>query len=249
MTANPATARLAESPALTGDATAVGVATTSEIATPRDIMSSAEAAESAGPATPVEANPEPVGRGGSGGRPAAGRREGPGAATAPVDDFTTTFAERTTAVGKSCTDAIKPMAIIILVIGAGGAFKQVLVDSGVADYIKLLTDGWNISPIVLAWGIAALLRVALGSATVAVVTAAGVVLPLVAGSGVPPELMVLAVSCGSIFASHVNDPGFWLFKEFLNLSVMEAIKTRTSYTCCLSILGLLGVLAINAVVA
>jgi Gnt-I system high-affinity gluconate transporter len=138
------------------------------------------------------------------------------------------------------------MAIIILIIGAGGAFKQVLVDSGIADYIKLLTEGWNVSPIILAWGIAVLLRIALGSATVAVVTAAGVVLPLVAGSGVAPELMVLAVTCGSICASHVNDPGFWLFKEFFNLSVIEAIKTRTSYTTVLSILGLGGVLALNA---
>lgn len=179
----------------------------------------------------------------------AGRREGPGAATAPAAaEPRTSLAERATAVGKSCSEAIKPMAIIILVIGAGGAFKQVIVDSGVADYIKFLTDGWNVSPIILAWGIAALLRVALGSATVAVVTAAGVVLPLVAGSGVAPELMVLAVSCGSIFASHVNDPGFWLFKEFFNLSVVEAIKTRTSYTTVLSVLGLAGVLALHAVV-
>ncbi|MBL8925150.1 MAG: gluconate permease [Pseudonocardia sp.] len=177
---------------------------------------------------------------------------GTGTVPAPEPVVTETrhsFTERAAAVGRSCTDAVKPMAIIILIIGAGGAFKQVLVDSGIADYIKLLTEGWNVSPIILAWGIAVLLRVALGSATVAVVTAAGVVLPLVAGSGVAPELMVLAVTCGSIFASHVNDPGFWLFKEFFNLSVVEAIKTRTSYTTVLSILGLGGVLALNAIVS
>lgn len=173
---------------------------------------------------------------------------GDGATSEPIEDTRPTFAERAAAVGRSCSESVKAMAIIILIIGAGGAFKQVLVDSGVADYIKLLTDGWHISPILLAWGIAALLRVALGSATVAVVTAAGVVLPLVAGSGVAPELMVLAVSCGSIFASHVNDPGFWLFKEFFNLSVVEAIKTRTSYTTVLSLLGLGGVLALHALV-
>jgi Gnt-I system high-affinity gluconate transporter len=165
-----------------------------------------------------------------------------------ADDPRPTFADKLSAVGRSCTDAAKPMAIIILIIGAGGAFKQVLVDAGIGDYIKAITEGWPVSPILLAWGIAALLRVALGSATVAVVTAAGVVLPLVQGAGVAPELMVLAVSCGSIFASHVNDPGFWLFKEFFNLSVVEAIKTRTSYTTVLSILGLGGVLAMNALV-
>jgi len=124
----------------------------------------------------------------------------------------------------------------------------VLVASGMADYIKDLTDTWDVSPIILAWGIAALLRVALGSATVAVVTSAGIVLPLAKSSGVSPELMVLAVSCGSIFCSHVNDPGFWLFKEFFNLSVVDALKSRTSYTSVLSILGVGGVLIENAII-
>jgi H+/gluconate symporter-like permease len=152
------------------------------------------------------------------------------------------------AVMNSCSDAVKPMAIIILIIGAGGAFKQVLVDSGMADYVKDLTSGWDISPIILAWAIAVILRIALGSATVAIVTAAGVVLPLVQSSGASPELMVLAVSCGSIACSHVNDPGFWLFKEFFNLSVIQAIKARTTYTSALSVLGLGGVLIMNIIV-
>jgi Gnt-I system high-affinity gluconate transporter len=168
-------------------------------------------------------------------------RGGPNSAPAPRNK--SRYAE----MMKSCSDAAKPMAIIILVIGAGGAFKQILVDGGTADYIKDLTSGWAISPIILAWAIAALLRICLGSATVAVVTAAGVVLPLAVSSGVRPELMVLAVSCGSICASHVNDPGFWLFKEYFNLSVVEAIKTRTSYTTVLSIIGLGGVLLLNLV--
>lgn len=148
-------------------------------------------------------------------------------------------------VSASCRSAAQAMAMILLVIGAGGAFKQVLVDGGISDYIKDTTDGWSISPIVLAWLIAAILRVALGSATVAVVTASGVVLPLLAGSGVHPEIMVLAVSCGSIAFSHVNDPGFWMFKEYFNLSVIDAIKTRTTYTTVLAILGLGGVLAVE----
>jgi Gnt-I system high-affinity gluconate transporter len=173
-----------------------------------------------------------------------------GSDAAPSDEVTETPppTSRFDAVSRSCVEAVKPMAIIILIIGAGGAFKQVLVDSGMADYIKDLTDGWDISPIILAWAIAAVLRISLGSATVAVVTAAGVVLPLVQSSGASPELMVLAVSCGSIACSHVNDPGFWLFKEYFNLSVIEAIKARTTYTTALSLLGLGGVLIMSTIV-
>lgn len=104
-----------------------------------------------------------------------------------------------------------------------------------------VTDGWTISPIVLAWLVAVILRIALGSVTVAVVTASGVALPLLAGSGVHPEVMVLAVACGSIAFSHVNDPGFWLSKEYFDLSI-EAIKVRTSCTTVLAVLGLGGVL-------
>ncbi|SCK09934.1 gluconate:H+ symporter [Streptomyces sp. WMMB 322] len=148
-------------------------------------------------------------------------------------------------VSASCSSAARAMAMILLVIGAGGAFKQVLVDGGISDYIKDLTHGWPISPIILAWLIAVILRIALGSATVAVVTASGVVLPLLSGSGIQPELMVLAVSCGSIAFSHVNDPGFWMFKEYFNLSVIDAIKARTTYTTVLAVLGLGGVLALE----
>jgi Gnt-I system high-affinity gluconate transporter len=148
----------------------------------------------------------------------------------------------------ACADAVKPMAMILMIIGAGGAFKQVLTDSGIADYITDLTHGWDISPIVLAWLIAVLLRVSLGSATVTVVTASGIVAPLVVAGGASPELMTLAVTCGSICASHVNDPGFWLFKEYLNLSVVDTIKVRTTYTTALALIGLVGVLSLNAVV-
>jgi Gnt-I system high-affinity gluconate transporter len=150
-------------------------------------------------------------------------------------------------VSASCRSAAQAMAMILLVIGAGGAFKQVLVDGGISDYIKDTTAGWSLSPIILAWLIAAILRVALGSATVAVVTASGVALPLLAGSGVHPEIMVLAISCGSIAFSHVNDPGFWMFREYFNLSVIDAIKARTTYTTVLSVLGLGGVLAMDSI--
>jgi len=143
------------------------------------------------------------------------------------------------------SSSVKSIAMIILVIAAGGAFKQVIVDAGVGKAITALTQGLNISPIVLAWIIAASLRIAVGSATVAITTASGIVLPLVLSSGISPELMVLATSSGSVFASHVNDPGFWMFKEYFNLPLAQAIKVRTTYTCLLGVLGLIGVLILH----
>lgn len=148
-------------------------------------------------------------------------------------------------VMKSVSGSVKAIAMIILVIGAGGAFKQVIVDAGVGNAIKNMTAGLHVNPLVLAWVIAATLRIAVGSATVAITTASGIVLPLLAGSGISPELMVLATSSGSVFASHVNDPGFWMFKEYFNIPVGQAIKVRTVYTCILGILGLAGVLVLN----
>jgi gluconate transporter len=142
-------------------------------------------------------------------------------------------------------DSIKSIAMIILVIGAGGAFKQVIVDAGVGNAITALTKDLSISPIVLAWLIAATLRIAVGSATVAITTASGIALPLVQASGISPELMVLATSSGSLFASHVNDPGFWMFKEYFNIPVAQAIKVRTTYTCLMSVIGLAGVLLLH----
>lgn len=151
-------------------------------------------------------------------------------------------------VSESCTSSAKAMAMILMVIGAGGAFKQVLVEAGISDYIADVTGGWDINPLILAWIIAVILRVALGSATVAVVTAAGVAAPLVAATGASPELMVLATACGSIAFSHVNDPGFWMFKEYFGLSVTDALKARTSYTTVLAVLGLGGVLLLDLLV-
>jgi len=146
----------------------------------------------------------------------------------------------------SCSKSIKSIAMIIFIIGAGGAFKQVLQAGGISDYIADLTSGWNVSPIILAWGIAALMRIALGSASVAVTAAAGIATPLVAAGGVSPEIMVLATACGSVIASHLNDPGFWMFKEFLGLSVSDTLKVRTTYTTVLAILGLGGCLLLGA---
>lgn len=152
-------------------------------------------------------------------------------------------------VANACKDSVKSIAMIILVIGAGGALKQVIVDAGVGKDIAAIASTLEMSPIIMAWGVGAIVRTAVGSATVAVTTAAGIVLPVVTASGISPEIMVLATSCGSVFASHVNDPGFWMFKEYFNLSVAQAIKVRTTYTCILSVLGLIGVLILNAVIS
>jgi Gnt-I system high-affinity gluconate transporter len=148
-------------------------------------------------------------------------------------------------VAESMGGAAKAMAMILMVIAAGGAFKEVLTSAGVADYIADITQSWHMNPIVLAWVIAAILRIALGSATVAVATAGGIAAPLIAATGASPELMVLATACGSIAFSHVNDPGFWMFKEYFNLKVGEAIKVRTTYTTTLAVLGLIGVLLLS----
>lgn len=149
---------------------------------------------------------------------------------------------------KACQGGLKSVAMIVFIILAGGAFKQVLVEGGISDYVMQITSGWNLSPIVLAWLVAVIMRLALGSASVASVAAAGIAVPLVQASGVSPEIMVLAVTCGSIFCSHVNDPGFWMFKEYLNLSVVDTFKVRSTYTTVLSVLGLGGVLVMNALI-
>ncbi len=149
-------------------------------------------------------------------------------------------------VMKGLSSSVKAIAMIVLIIGAGGAFKQVIVDSGVANIVKVMSASWNVSPIILAWCVAAGIRLSVGSATVSVMTASGLIAPLIAECGVSAELMVLATSCGSAFTSHVNDAGFWMYKEYFNLSVIDAIKTRSVYTTILGFLGLLGCLALNA---
>lgn len=149
-------------------------------------------------------------------------------------------------VMKSIGGAVKGIAMIALVIAAGGAFKEVIVNSGVAVVIKNMTQNLSVSPIVLAWCIAAGIRLSVGSATVSVITASGIIAPLIATCGVSPELMVLATSSGSAFTSHVNDAGFWMYKEYFNLSVIDALKTRSVYTTILGFMGLLGVLALQA---
>jgi Gnt-I system high-affinity gluconate transporter/Gnt-II system L-idonate transporter len=143
-----------------------------------------------------------------------------------------------------CSEGLKSIAMIILIIAAGGAFKQVLIDSGVGETVKEFSSRFDLSPLFLAWFIAALIRVTLGSATVAGLMSAGIVLPLL-GNGVSAELMVLSIGAGSLMFSHVNDGGFWMFKEYFNLSLKQTFGTWTLMESLVSVLGLLGVLLLN----
>ena len=142
-------------------------------------------------------------------------------------------------------ESIKGITMVLLIIAGAGALKQVLVDSGVSDYIAEMLEGSSISPLILAWLIATVIRVCVGSATVAGLTAAGIVLPLVTNNNVSPELMVLAIGSGSLMLSHVNDSGFWLFKEYFNLSVRDTLRTWTVMETTVGIMGLIGVMILS----
>lgn len=143
------------------------------------------------------------------------------------------------------SDAISGIAMILLIITAGGVFKQVLIDSGTGSYISSFSSQLQLPPLLFAWILTALLRVTLGSATVAGLTAAGIVAPLVAAGNVSPELMVLAVGSGSVFGSHINDSGFWMFKEFFKLSLKQTFLSWTVMETLISLLGLGGVLILQ----
>ena len=145
-------------------------------------------------------------------------------------------------------NGIKDIAMIILIIGASGALKQVLIDSNasivIADYFKNV----NIHPLVLGWLIAAIIRLCLGSATVAGLTAAGIIAPMMASMNVNPNLMILAIGSGSIFFSHVNDTGFWMFKEYFKVSLKDTFLSWSLMETIVSVMGLIGVLLLNLVV-
>ena len=142
---------------------------------------------------------------------------------------------------------LAPMAAVLLIIAAGGAFKQVLVDSGTSAYIVDLLQGVEANPIFIAWLIAAALRVTLGSATVAAITAAGIALPLAQSGTASPELLVLATGAGSLTCSHVNDTGFWLFKEYFGLTVGQTLRSWTVMETVVSLVGLVGCLLLSYV--
>ena len=147
------------------------------------------------------------------------------------------------------TTAIKDVSVILLIVAGSGAFKQVLVDSGANKDIADLLQSFNLPPLMLGWLIAAIIRISLGSATVAGLTAAGIVSSLVLHNpSINPNLMVLAIGAGSLACSHLNDGGFWLFKEYFNLSVKDTIRSWSVMETMVSVIGLVGVLLLNQVV-
>ena len=143
--------------------------------------------------------------------------------------------------------SISSIAMILLIIAGAGSLKEIMVVSGISEYLGEMLSQSSIPPLILAWLIAAAIRIAIGSATVAAMTAAGLVLPLVADPSVSPELMVLSIGAGSLILSHVNDGGFWLFKEYFNLSVKETLSTWTVMETIISVVGLVCVLLLNII--
>jgi len=145
--------------------------------------------------------------------------------------------------------SLPAIAGILLIVAAGGGFKQLLVDSGISDLIGEAAEGANLSPLILGWLVAVGIRLATGSATVATITAAGIVAPLAEGLDSPTvALLALAVGAGSLFFSHVNDAGFWLVKEYFGMTVGETIKSWSVMETIISVVGLIGVLLLSIVV-
>jgi GntP family gluconate:H+ symporter len=152
-------------------------------------------------------------------------------------------------ITKCVESGLPPVAGIILIVAAGGGFKEVLVDTGIGTALKNLAEGANISVLLLAWGLAVAIRLATGSATVATITASSLMIGLIEGmSSGEVSLVVLAVGAGSLFFSHVNDAGFWLVKEYFKLSVGQTIKTWSIMETVLSVSGLAVVLLLDLVI-
>lgn len=142
-------------------------------------------------------------------------------------------------------DSVKDVAMLFLIFGGAGALKQVLTDGGVNQAVANLMHDSTLHPYVLAWGMAALIRVCVGSSTVSGITTAGFVAPLLTASGVDPNLMVLSIGAGSMMFSHVNDTGFWLFREYFQLSMADTLKTWSVMETLVSVSGLAGVMMLS----
>ncbi len=145
-------------------------------------------------------------------------------------------------------DAVKDVGMIVLIIGSSGALKQVLTDSGASGQIAAMLQNINLPPLFLGWIIAAVIRACVGSATVAGLTTAGIVAPLMLQTYTNPSLMVLTIGAGSLMFSHVNDSGFWMFKEYFNISVKDTIRSWSVMEALVAIVGLVGVLTLNLIV-
>ena len=145
-------------------------------------------------------------------------------------------------------EAVKEIALILLIIAGAGALKQILTDSGVSKQIADMLQNISLSPLFLGWLTAAIIRVAVGSATVAGFTAAGIIAPLLIQTNTDPNLMVLSIGAGSLMFSHVNDSGFWMFKEYFNVSIKDTLRSWSVMESIVSVLGLVGVLLLNLIV-
>lgn len=145
-------------------------------------------------------------------------------------------------------DSVKDVVIILLIIGGAGALKQILTDSGVSQNIAAALQHLQIQPLILGWLIAAIIRICVGSSTVAGLTAAGIILPLSMQTHTNPNLMVLSIGAGSLVCSHVNDSGFWLFKEYFNLNMKDTFRSWTAMETIVAFAGLIGVLILNSVI-
>jgi Gnt-I system high-affinity gluconate transporter len=150
-----------------------------------------------------------------------------------------------TAIMNLYAEAVKDISMILLIIGSAGILKQIFIDSGAGSEIATALQSWRLPPLVLAWIVTAILRLCLGSATVAGLTAVGVVYPLTLQTQVDPNLMVLSIGAGSLFCSHVNDTGFWLFKEYFGTSIKDTFRSWSVMETIVSVVGLIGVLVIN----
>jgi GntP family gluconate:H+ symporter len=145
-------------------------------------------------------------------------------------------------------ESLPPIASVLLIVGAGGGFKQTLIDAGVGKAITQAANGASISALLLGWLVAVGIRLATGSATVATISAAGIVAPLATGmSSSHTALLVLAIGSGSLFFSHVNDAGFWLVKEFFGMSVGQTIKTWSVMETIISVVSIVFILLLNLV--
>ena len=138
----------------------------------------------------------------------------------------------------SFSGAIEGIAMVVFIVGSGGAFKQIILDTGIGDFIAGLMQNTSVSPLIMAWLITAIIRIATGTGVVSAITAAGIVGPLIHTFDVNPVLMVLATAAGSNTITHVNDASFWLFKEYFNLSIKDTFKTWGLLLFTTSIVGL-----------
>jgi Gnt-I system high-affinity gluconate transporter len=156
--------------------------------------------------------------------------------------------QRLSELMKGSQEALRDIAPILLIIAGAGALKQVLVDSGVSAQLGAQLGRLPLSPLVLGWLVATLIRICLGSATVAGLTAAGIVAPVVQSSGIDPSLMVLAIGAGSLMCSHVNDSGFWMFKEYFGLSLKDTFRSWSLMETLVGVFGLIFVLILSLLV-